>query len=85
MNKSFYNFEKIEVRGLFYFNFFNRNVQSKHVYQLAYNGLQLTEVGDYEAQTFKLKQMMIRSNTSQITNKPPILVRCCYAMFLFTN
>jgi len=37
MNKSFYNFEKIEVRGLFYFNFFNRNVQSKHVCQLAYN------------------------------------------------
>jgi hypothetical protein len=42
MNKSFYNFEKIEVRGLFYFNFFNRNVQSKHVCQLAYN-LWLTE------------------------------------------
>ena len=38
MNKSFYNFEKIEVRGLFYFNFFNRNVQSKYVCQLAYNG-----------------------------------------------
>lgn len=38
MNKSFYNFEKIEVRGLFYFNFFKRNVQSKHVCQLAYNG-----------------------------------------------
>lgn len=37
MNKSFYNFEKIELRGLFYFNFFNRNVQSKHVCQLAYN------------------------------------------------
>jgi hypothetical protein len=27
------------VRGLFYFNFFNRNVQSKHVCQLAYNDL----------------------------------------------
>jgi hypothetical protein len=37
MNKSFYNFKKIEERGLFYFNFFNRNVQSKHVCQLAYN------------------------------------------------
>ena len=37
MNKYFYNFEKIEERWLFYFNFFNRNVQSKHVCQLAYN------------------------------------------------
>ncbi len=45
MNKSFYNFEKIEVRGLFYFNFFNRNVQSKHVCQLAYNEKALQKVG----------------------------------------
>lgn len=37
MNKSFYNFEKIDVRWIFYFNFFNRNIQSKHVCQLAYN------------------------------------------------
>jgi hypothetical protein len=32
-----YSFEKTDVRGLFYFNFFNRNVKSKHVCQLAYN------------------------------------------------
>jgi hypothetical protein len=44
MNKYFYNFEKIEERWLFYFNFFNRNVQSKHVCQLAYNGFGLGEV-----------------------------------------
>jgi hypothetical protein len=47
MNKSFYNFENFEVRGLFYFNFFKRNVQSKHACQLAYNVLQLNEVADY--------------------------------------
>ena len=39
-----YSFEKTDVRGLFYFNFFKRNVQSKHVCQLAYNGRVLGEV-----------------------------------------
>jgi len=54
MNKSFYNFEKIEVRGLFYFNFFNRNVQSKHVCQLAYNVKVLGEGWALVARNFKL-------------------------------
>jgi hypothetical protein len=49
------------------------------------NGLQLTEVGDYEAQTFKFKQMYNRSRNANITTTPPILVRCCYVPFLFTN
>jgi len=50
MNKSFYNFEKIEERGLFYFNFFKRNVQSKHVCPIAYNVLGLGEVAEPDAQ-----------------------------------
>jgi hypothetical protein len=45
--------------------------------------MQLTEVGDYEAQNFKQAQMMIRSNTFQFTTKPPILVRCCYVSVFF--
>jgi hypothetical protein len=48
------------------------------VFSLTYNVLQLTEVGDYEAQNFNLLKIMIRSNTVQFTTKPPILVRCCY-------
>jgi hypothetical protein len=50
---------------------------------MAYNVPQLTEVGDYEAQIFKQPQMMIRSNTVQITTKPPILVSCCYVSVFF--
>jgi len=52
---------------------------------LAYNVLQLTEVGDYEARIFKLKQMYNRSRNVDITTEPPILVRCCYVPFFFTN
>ena len=29
------------------------------LHKMAYNCLQLTEVGDYEAQNFKLKQMLV--------------------------
>ena len=53
--------------------------------KLAHNVLRLTEVGDYEVQNFKQPQIMIRSNTFQFTTKPPILVRCCYVPFFFTN
>jgi hypothetical protein len=47
--------------------------------------LRLTEVGDYEALTFKLKQMLNRSRNAHKTTEPPILVRCCYVPFFFTN
>ena len=49
------------------------------------NVLQLTEVGDYEAENFKLKQMYNRSINAHITTEPPILVRRCYVPFFFTN
>ena len=45
MNKSFYNFEKIEERGLFYFNFFKRNVETKNVCPIAYNVEALAKKG----------------------------------------
>ena len=32
-----YSFEKTDVRGLFYFNFFKRNVETKNVCPIAYN------------------------------------------------
>jgi hypothetical protein len=51
--------------------------------KVTHNVMQLTEVGDYEAQNFKQAQMMIRSNTFQFTTKPPILVRCCYVSVFF--
>jgi len=44
-----YSFEKTDVRGLFYFNFFKRNVQSKHFCQLAYNILLTNNTCDYPA------------------------------------
>ena len=50
-----------------------------------YNDLQLTEVGDYEAQNLNLKKMYNRSINVDITTEPPILVRCCYKPFFFTN
>jgi hypothetical protein len=40
-----YSFEKTDVRGLFYFNFFKRNVETKNVCPIAYNGLGLGEGG----------------------------------------
>ena len=52
---------------------------------VAVNVLQLTEVGDYEGQTLKLKQMYNRSRNAHITTEPPILVRCCYVPFDFIN
>ena len=47
--------------------------------------LQLTEVGDYEAQNIKLKQMYNRSTTVHFSTMPPILVSCCYKPFIFNN
>lgn len=55
------------------------------VSNISANVLQLTEVGDYEAQIFKLKQMYNRSTTVHISTTPPILVSCCYVPFFFTN
>ena len=49
------------------------------------NVSQLTEVGDYEAQNLNIKLMFNRSKNVDITTTPPILVRCCYVPFLFTN
>ena len=47
--------------------------------------MQLTEVGDYEAQKLNTERMLNRSKKVNITTKPPILVRCCYVPFFFTN
>jgi hypothetical protein len=52
---------------------------------LVHNVLQLTEVGDYEAQNLKIEIMFNRSKNAHITTEPPILVRCCYVPFFFTN
>ena len=65
MNKSFYNFEKIEVRGLFYFNFFNRNVQSKHVCQLAYNSFIDATSLRHELLTIKYLRFKMADKNSQ--------------------
>jgi hypothetical protein len=56
-----------------------------NVLKVTHNELQLTEVGDYEAQNLNIKQMLNRSRNVDITTTPPILVRCCYVPFFFTN
>jgi len=53
------------------------------IFKLSDNVLQLTEVGDYEAQNLKQPQMIIQNNTFQFTTKPSILVRCCYTLIYF--
>ena len=52
---------------------------------IAGNEMQLTEVGEYEAQTFKIVLMLNRSRNVDINTEQPILVRCCYVPFFFIN
>jgi hypothetical protein len=56
-----------------------------HGRSLAGNVLHIAEGGEYEAQIFKLKQMLNRSTTVDISTKPPLLAMCCYVPFFFTN
>ncbi len=53
--------------------------------KVAYNGLQIPEGGDYEAQNLIIKQMFNRSTTLDTTTKTPLLGMCCYKPFFFTN
>jgi hypothetical protein len=47
------------------------------------NGLQLQEVGDFEAQNCLPALNLIRSTKLHLTTEPPLLGRCCYAFALF--
>jgi hypothetical protein len=47
------------------------------------NDLQIAEGGDYEALNLIKPQMMIRSNTVQLTTTPTLLAMCCYTLFVF--
>jgi hypothetical protein len=49
---------------------------------VAYNDLQLQEVGDFEAQNCMPPLYLIRSTKLQLTTEPPISCRCCYAQYL---
>jgi len=40
---------------------------------------------EYEAQILNIKQMYNRSTKAQLTTKTPLLGRCCYKPFFFTN
>ena len=48
-------------------------------FRVTYNGLQLQEVGDFEAQNCLPPQNLIRSTKIHLTTEPPIFCRCCYA------
>ena len=49
------------------------------------NVLYIAEGGEYEVQTFKLKQMYNRSKIVHFSTKPSLLAICCYVPFFFTN
>jgi hypothetical protein len=44
---------------------------------LAYNGLQLPEGGEIEAQILNINMNINRSTKAQLTTEPPLLGRCC--------
>ena len=50
---------------------------------IADNGLQLQEVGDFEAQNCLPTLNLIRSTKLQLTTEPPISCRCCYGLVFF--
>lgn len=49
---------------------------------IAANVLHIAEGGEYEVIMFNIAQMMIRSNTVQLTTTPPLLAMCCYTLFV---
>jgi len=51
---------------------------------VAHNGLQLQEVGDFEAQNCLPPQNLIRSTKLHLTTEPPISCRCCYRLAFFS-
>ena len=49
------------------------------------NGLQLQEVGDFEAQNCLPPLNLIRSTKLYLTTEPPISCRCCYKLVFFLS
>jgi hypothetical protein len=52
---------------------------------LGINGLQLPEGGDFEALHCQPSTNFHRSRKLDLTIEPPLLGRCCYAMFYSLN
>jgi len=53
--------------------------------KLAANGLQLQEVGDFEALNCLPPQNLIRSTKLHLTTEPPISCRRCYKLVFFLS
>ena len=51
--------------------------------KVAHNGLQLQEVGDFEALNCLPPLNLIRSTKLHLTTEPPIFCRCCYLLVFF--
>jgi hypothetical protein len=47
---------------------------------MPYNGLQLGEVAEIEAQMFSFAQKFNRRTTVEFSTKPAILPNCCYLL-----
>ena len=70
--------------GLLFLVFSRLFVVVRSSFTLAANGLQLQEVGDFEAQNCLPPLNLIRSTKLHLTTEPPISCRCCYTLFLFS-
>ena len=62
--------------------FTSRNSIRRRNVALAYNGLQIPEEWEIEAQNLKLKQMYNRSTELEHSTKPLFLGICCYRFVL---
>ena len=49
------------------------------------DGLQLQEVGDFEALNCLTALHLIRSTKLDLTTEPPLLGRCCYSSFFYSS
>jgi hypothetical protein len=54
-------------------------------FRLAYNVLQLQEVGDFGDENCLPPLNLIRSTKLHLSTEPPISCRCCYKPFLFPS
>jgi hypothetical protein len=53
---------------------------------MPHNGLRLPEGGDFEAIHYQLSRNFDKSTKLDLTNEPPLLGRCCYAVvFLYAS
>jgi len=56
-----------------------------YCFTMTANGLQLQEVGDFEALNCQPATNLIRSTKLYLTTEPPISCRCCYRLAFLSS